>query len=110
MVQSWIMAPTTTTSSTSSSFSFLGNPPLFSSPSPCNPTVVCEEGDIRLAAGSEFSGRVEVCLGEEWGTVCDDDWDRNDATVVCRQLGFSIFGTSPVLQSILTIITLPSVL
>ena len=37
-------------------------------------------------------GRVEVCVGGKWGTVCNNYFGQVDLRVVCRQLGFSIFG------------------
>ena len=55
----------------------------------------CTHGDVRLVGGGSTTnrGRVEVCVGQSWGTICrfaTDNFDSNNAKVVCRQLGYDV--------------------
>jgi len=56
--------------------------------------VHCTSYEVRLRSGgtqtiTDLSGRVEVRKnGGRWGTVCDDYFDKNDATVICKYLGY----------------------
>ncbi|KAG2444966.1 hypothetical protein HXX76_001701 [Chlamydomonas incerta] len=53
----------------------------------------CTDGDLRLRDGpNAWSGRVELCSGGRWGTLCDAGWGWDDARVVCRQLGLGEAG------------------
>ena len=77
----------------------------------CLSPATCEDGSVRLIIGDDAEfyyqgyysddydgtyyekgrltrGRVEVCIGGRYGTICYEEWDYEDASVICSQLGF----------------------
>jgi hypothetical protein len=55
----------------------------------------CSDGDIRLVNGTivtPLEGRVEICINNAWGTVCDRRFSEDDAEIICRQTGFRFNG------------------
>jgi len=50
-------------------------------------------GQLRLVQGNYTtstltSGRLEIYLNGQWGTVCDDLWGQDESDVACQQLGY----------------------
>ena len=64
----------------------LGGVDEFGENCPCTP-----EGGVRLVDGIvPYRGRVEFCVDGTWTSICSSGWwDSNDASVVCRQLGYN---------------------
>ena len=53
------------------------------------PTSNFADGDLRLVDGQEaIEGRLEIFHRGEWGTICDDYWNRTEADLSCRLLGY----------------------
>ena len=69
----------------------------------------CSDGDVRLVGGSdEYEGRVEVCINQAWGTVCNGQyswrstyWGTADGRVVCRQLRHQELGKNVCMSGVL---------
>ena len=45
--------------------------------------------NIFTGGPSNISGRVGVCHNGVYDSVCDVNWDNNDASVMCRILGIN---------------------
>ena len=80
--------------------------------------ALCENDEVRIIVGDEASyytgrnsevdydldyingdlsvGRVEICFQQSWRSLCSHDWSRQDASVICKQLGFASAGKQSV--------------
>lgn len=52
----------------------------------------CEHGQLRLMEGNDDeqeqtrAGRLEICINNAWGSVCQDLFNLPDAMVACNHL------------------------
>ena len=80
----------------------------------------CIGGSVRVLVGDDYDyyeeatnyqsfytikdelgrGSVEICLNGSWNAICSDYWEKADASVACKQLGFSSFGAIPVTSGV----------
>ena len=45
---------------------------------------------LRLVGGeTENEGRIDIYIGNQWGTICSADWGLADAEVACKSLGYT---------------------
>ena len=45
--------------------------------------------DIRLnGSTNDYVGRIEIYFDDKWLPVCDNTWNSDEGTVVCRQIGY----------------------
>ena len=52
------------------------------------PASNCTDGTLRLVGGiNPAEGRIEICINNAWGTICDNGFTKEEALVACRQLG-----------------------
>lgn len=51
------------------------------------------DGAVKLVGGrDEHEGNVLIFHDGRWGNVCDDEWDKYEADVVCKQLNYHLGG------------------
>ena len=69
---------------------------------------MCVTGEVRLEAAYDNTsansreGRLELCINNAWGTVCDSLFDGEDAAVACSGIsgrGFSSLGKNLILMT-----------
>ena len=53
----------------------------------------CTTQELRLVGGRTIrEGRVEICINNAWGTICNTNFGSREAEVTCTQMGFSRIG------------------
>ena len=70
----------------------------------------CIEGSVTVVSDVYNSSLqlMEMCSEGVWSSVCDNNWTIKDATVICRELGYTSPGilTPPTVQWSMMVITM----